>query len=108
MRKLVWFSCGAASAVAAKLATEKYTDCEVLYCDTLAYEHPDNVRFIKDVEQWINQPVIILKSDEYKDIYDVFEQTGWLVGVSGARCTTELKKNVRKNTNAPVTYTYLV
>jgi PP-loop superfamily ATP-utilizing enzyme len=40
-RVLVWFSCGAASAVAAKLAVEKYGDqCEVLYCDTLAYEHP--------------------------------------------------------------------
>jgi len=25
-----------------------------------------------------------------------FEKTGWLIGVGGARCTTELKKNVRK------------
>jgi hypothetical protein len=55
-RRLVWFSCGAASAVAAKLAVEKYEDaCEVVYCDTMATEHPDNQRFFNDVERWIGQ-----------------------------------------------------
>ena len=96
MRVLVWFSCGAASAVAAKRAVEKYPDCEVLYCDTLAYEHPDNLRFLSDVEQWIGKPITILKSKKYIDIFDVFDKTGWLVGPGGARCTTEMKKNVRK------------
>ena len=96
-RVLAWFSCGSASAYAAKLAVEKYGDrCEVLYCDTLAYEHPDNRRFLADVERWIGKPVKILKSAEYTDIYDVFERTRWLIGTKGARCTTELKKNVRK------------
>ena len=95
-RVLVWFSCGAASAVAAKLAVDKYGDrCEVLYCDTLAFEHPDNMRFFKDVEKWIGKEIKILKSEKYKDIYDVFEKTRYLDGVHGARCTTELKKNVR-------------
>lgn len=92
----MWFSCGAASAVAAKLAVEKYPDCEVLYCDTLAYEHPDNARFLSDVEEWIDKEIKIIKSSKYKDIFDVFRRTGWLVGVGGARCTTELKRNVRK------------
>lgn len=96
MRHLVWFSCGAASAVAAKLAVEKYPDCEVLYCDTLAYEHPDNIRFLHDVEKWLGKEIKLIKSDKYYDIYDVFDKTGWLIGVGGARCTTELKKNVRK------------
>ncbi len=96
MRVLVWFSCGAASAVAAKKAVDKYPECEVLYCDTLAYEHPDNKRFLRDVEQWIGKDIKILSSDKYNDMYDVFDKTGWLVGVGGARCTTELKKNVRK------------
>ena len=95
-RKLVWFSCGAASAVAAKLANEKYPDCEVLYCDTFAYEHPDNKRFFHDVEEWIGKKIKILRSEKYKDIYHVFLATGWLVGPKGARCTLELKKNVRK------------
>lgn len=97
-RILSWFSCGAASAVAAKLASEKYPDdrLEVVYCDTLAYEHPDNRRFLRDVSEWIGREIVLLRSERYADIYDVFNQTGYLVGVAGARCTTELKKNVRK------------
>lgn len=95
-RHLVWFSCGAASAIAAKLAVEKYPECEILYCDTLKYEHNDNIRFMKDVEKWIGKKIKILKSNKYKDIYDVFDKTGYLVGIGGARCTLELKKNVRK------------
>ena len=89
-RVLVWFSCGAASACAAKLAVEKHKDkaLEIIYCDTLKYEHPDNVRFLKDVEKWIGQPIKILKSEKYDDIYDVFHKTGWLVGPKGARCTS--------------------
>jgi hypothetical protein len=78
--------------VAAKLSP----DAEILYCDTLAYEHPDNLRFLRDVESWTGRPIKILSSEKYSDIYDVFDKTGWLVGPGGARCTTELKKNVRK------------
>jgi len=101
-RVLVWFSCGAASAVAAKMAVDKYGDsCEVLYCDTLAYEHPDNTRFMADVARWIGKEIKLLKSNKYKDIFDVFDKTGWLIGVGGARCTTELKKNVRKAYQRP-------
>lgn len=51
---------------------------------------------MKDVEQWIGKPIKIIGSEKYRDIFDVFYRTGWLVGVGGARCTTELKKNVRK------------
>jgi len=95
-RVLVWFSCGAASACAAKLILEQYPDAEILYCDTLAFEHPDNRRFIADVEKWMGKEIKILKSEKYQDIFDVFNKTGWLVGVSGARCTQELKRNVRE------------
>ena len=102
-RVLAWFSCGDASAVAAKMAVEKYGErCEVLYCDTFAYEHPDNRRFFSDVERWLDRDIKVLKSSEYRDIYDVFEKTRWLVGVKGARCTTELKKNVRRAYQTPI------
>lgn len=100
-RVLVWFSCGAASAVSAKLAIEKYENVEVLYCDTFAYEHPDNRRFFDDVQNWIGQEIKILKSTEFSDIYDVFYKTKWLVGVQGARCTTELKKKLRFSYQEP-------
>ena len=96
MRHLVWFSCGAASAVAAKIALDIYPEAEILYCDTLAYEHPDNTRFMGDIESWIGKKVKILSSPTYTDIYDVFRKTKWLVGPKGARCTTELKKKVRQ------------
>lgn len=96
MRHLVWFSCGVASATATKMAVEKYPHCEVLYCDTFAYEHVDNMRFLRDVENWIGKKIKIIRSKKYADIYDVFDRTGWLIGPSGARCTTELKRKVRK------------
>lgn len=95
-RVLSWFSCGEASAVAAKLTVERHPSAEVLYCDTFAYEHPDNRRFFADVERWIGTQIKVLRSETYTDIYDVFRRTRWLVGPQGARCTTELKKNVRK------------
>lgn len=100
-RVLVWFSCGAASAVAAFLAVKEHPNCEVLYCDTLAYEHPDNSRFLADVERWLGKPVKIIGSEKYTDIFDVFDKTGWLIGVGGARCTTELKKKVRVKYQLP-------
>src|SRR6185312_12302176 len=51
----VWFSSGAASAVAAKLAAERYGNlCDVrLVNNTVAEESPDNLRFLRDVEKWI-------------------------------------------------------
>lgn len=103
-RMLVWFSCGAASAVAAKIAVEQYSDrfdVEVCYCDLLADEHPDNARFLKDVEAWIGQPIKILSHPDYKDIYDVFRRRKYIVGPRGAQCTVILKKQVRINYQRP-------
>ena len=94
-RTVVWFSAGAASAVAAKL-TLADTDGEVV----LAYtdpgsEHPDNARFISDCERWFGQPVVRLKSEKYADTWDVWVKRRFLVGPAGALCTTELKKKLR-------------
>lgn len=96
-RILVWFSCGAASAVAAKLAVDelRHDNLEILYCDT-ASEHPSNRVFLQQIEEWINYPIKILKSEKYVDIWDVFERDGWLVGPKGARCTLMMKKTVRQ------------
>ena len=95
MRVIVWFSCGAASAVSAILTLKKYPNAILVYADT-GSEHPDNVRFMSDMERLLNREVVVLKSKEYTDIWDVFTKTRWLVGVNGARCTTELKKKVRQ------------
>lgn len=101
-RVVSWFSCGAASAVATKLAltaNDRPFDAEeivIAYCDVSIREHPDNLRFLKDCEEWFGQKIFILGNDEYgRDPDEVFRKTRYLVGPKGARCTSELKKSVR-------------
>lgn len=94
-RDVVWFSAGAASAIAAKLTIAR-SDREVV----LAYtdpgsEHPDNERFITDCEEWFGQEVVRLRSDRYQDTWQVFSERRFLNGPAGALCTVELKKRVR-------------
>ena len=62
-RRLVWFSAGAASAVATALtlADNFADDVHIAYIDT-GSEHPDNARFRADCEAWdfrslVNQAV---------------------------------------------------
>ena len=72
-RVVSWFSCGAASACAAKLAVERWGEAvEVVYCDMSADEHPDNQRFSEDVQAWLGQPVRRIKSEKYSSVDDVF------------------------------------
>lgn len=103
-RIVSWFSCGAASAVATKLAIQNADGREVVvaYCDTFRREHPDNRRFFADCERWFGKEVLILGSDEYdRDPDVVFRKTRFLVGPSGARCTAELKRSVRLEFQRP-------
>jgi hypothetical protein len=93
-RTLIWFSCGAASAVAAKLTLRTEPEAVLAYCETGA-EHEDSERFMADCVRWFNAPVTRLRSDEYADTWDVWERTRWLAGIKGARCTTELKVKPR-------------
>lgn len=87
------FSCGAASAVATKLALATYDRERVVitYSDTGA-EHPDNVRFLADCEGWFGQSIIVLKSDKYVDTWGVWEGERFIAGVQGAPCTGLLKR----------------
>ncbi len=95
-RIVCWFSAGAASAVAAKLVLADYVawPIEVVYIDPGA-EHPDNQRFLRDCEDWFGRPVKRLRSDRYRDTWQVWEERRFLVGPTGALCTAELKKRVR-------------
>ena len=92
-RVICRFSCGAASAVATKLAIEKYglDAVEIYYTDT-GGEHEDNVRFRLECEAWFGNPVIVLKSEKYADIDEVFEARKFLVNHMGAPCTGEMKR----------------
>lgn len=91
---LGWFSCGITSAVACKLAIDKSERVEVYYMD-IDTAHPDNERFISDCEKWFGKKINRIRSTEYKDQFDVIEKTGYVNGANGARCTLELKKEVR-------------
>lgn len=89
-RTLVWFSRGAASAIAWQLMRRENPDCIAVHCATNA-EHPDSDRFEADWCRVMNDTVTTLQSDEYADTWDVWERTRWLAGINGARCTGELK-----------------
>jgi 3'-phosphoadenosine 5'-phosphosulfate sulfotransferase (PAPS reductase)/FAD synthetase len=99
----VWFSCGAASAVAAKLALEWFSsthDVRIVYYP-VKNEHPDNQRFLADCERWLGVKVEIAFNSKYPscDIMDTFERKngkGYVGGVRGAPCTVELKKRARQ------------
>jgi hypothetical protein len=95
-RIIVWYSDGAASAVAAKLTLAEHGHDNVIIARTeTGAEHPDNVRFRAEVERWFGHPIVELRSDRYQDTWQVWEQTRYLVGPAGARCTGELKKKIR-------------
>jgi hypothetical protein len=93
-RHLIWFSRGAASAVAAKLWLGDYPDAEVVTCHTGA-EHPDNDRFEADCVRWFNKPVIRIQSPDYSDTWDVWTKRKAMAFPKGAPCTMELKLKPR-------------
>ena len=96
---VVWFSCGAASAVAAKLTLEKYAESnKVMIVNTpILEEHVDNLRFKKDIAKWLNCEIIEVVSDKFpkSSIVEVFSYKKYMSGVLGAPCTALLKKEAR-------------
>ncbi len=96
MRTVAWFSCGAASAVAAKLALQDDPETVIARC-VIGNEHPDNWRFARDVARWLGRPIVELASPRYPDAWTVWEQRRFLNGPHGALCTVELKKKVRQD-----------
>ena len=96
--KVAWFSGGATSAVACKLALDLYDDVEVVYIETGSH-HPDLLRFKQDCEKWFNREIITLQS-KYKSHFDVFERTGVLSMPNYTPCTTLLKVRPRQEFEA--------
>jgi hypothetical protein len=101
-RTIAWFSCGAASAVATKLAlAESKNPVEIIYCH-VKEEHPDNLRFKNDCEKWFGQEIKVIQNDKYNgSIYEVFQKNKYIVGVAGAPCTRLLKKEMRLKYEQP-------
>lgn len=99
-RLVCWYSHGAASLVAAKLAIENqpklYPNHEIIVaCIHLENElhEPERDRV---VESYLGHKILILKDEKYgANVDNVIEKTRYMSGVYGARCTKELKKQVR-------------
>jgi hypothetical protein len=96
----VWFSCGAASAVAAKKTIEKYGNvCTVrVVNNNIQEEDSDNRRFLKDIEKWIGVTIESATNSKYPNcsIVEVFEQSKFMSSIHGAICTKKLKKEARQ------------
>lgn len=96
---VVWFSCGAASAVAAKKTIELYgQDNRVRVVNNpVLEEDEDNLRFLDDVQEWIQTPIETAYNNKYPlcSAVDVWARRAYMAGPKGAPCTLELKKNAR-------------
>lgn len=95
----VWFSCGAASAVAAKRTIDLYggnNEIRIIN-NPIKEEDEDNTRFLLDVQDWLGVEIETATNPKYPNasIVEVFNTRKYMSGVSGAPCTLELKKNAR-------------
>lgn len=107
-RIIGWWSAGVTSAVACKLAMDKFgADRVDLYYFKIDSAHEDNKRFIDDCQEWYGKEINILQG-KYKDQFDVIEKTRYINGPSGARCTSELKKALRQQIEKQVQYDHQV
>lgn len=97
MGVVAWFSCGAASAVAAKMAHEKYPNLRIVN-NPVAEEHSDNQRFLKDIEEWIGVKIETAQNLSFPDnsANSVWKKRRYMNGIKGAPCTNLLKKEARR------------
>lgn len=97
----VWFSCGVASAVAAKKTVEKYgANCTVrIMNNPVLEEDADNRRFLQNVEKWIGITIEIVTSVDYpnQSAVEVWDKRKYMSGTKGAPCTQILKKKTRQH-----------
>lgn len=96
------FSCGAASAVATKIALAQHGDSCVIINAYIANEHPDNRRFLADCEAWFGRKVIVMRDRKHgADIVRVFRERGFIRGPRGAACTSTLKRDLLREFEQP-------
>jgi len=96
----VWFSCGAASAVALQQTLLKYPECDVRAVNNpVAEEDEDNQRFATDVGAWLGIEIERALNPKYPagSAVEVWEDRKYMAGIAGAPCTLELKKEARRH-----------
>jgi len=90
------FSCGAASAVATKLALADYGhERIVIFNAFIVEENSDNRRFLTDCENWFEHPVIVLRDQKYgASAREVWRRKRFMNSALGAPCSQALKRDV--------------
>lgn len=98
------FSCGAASAVATKLAIAQYSathDVQIVNA-FLMEEHEDNRRFAADAEVWFGRPIHVLRDEKYgASVIQVFKRRHFMKGPHGAPCSKALKRDLLATIEKP-------
>ena len=91
-RRVVQFSCGATSAVAAKLTLVRHPTAAVVNA-FIQEEHEDNRRFLADVERWVGRTFTVLRDEKYgASAYEVLRRSRYTKGMYGAPCSRALKR----------------
>lgn len=95
----VWFSNGAASAAALKLAVDRFGREAVRAVNNpVQEEDADNLRFQADVAEWVGIPIERVAHRDFADgrAADVWDRERAMVFPHGAPCTKFLKKRARQ------------
>lgn len=101
-RVVAQFSCGAASACAAKLAIERWGTKVHIINAFVADEDSDNRRFLVDCERWFGVPVTVLRDTKYgASAAAVWRKRRFIVNRNGAPCSKALKRDVLAKYNLP-------
>jgi len=91
--EIAWWSAGITSAVACWLALKLNPNVRIVYIGILD-AHSDNARFLRDCEKWYGKSIEVISSKKYLSVSEVIQETGYVNGAGGARCTTELKNKL--------------
>ena len=97
-RLVIWYSHGAASLTAAKIAIDTYKgDREIVVANIFLENEVKEPELIVWAEKFLGMKITILKDTNFEaNVDEVIKRTRYMSGVNGARCTLELKKRVRK------------
>lgn len=98
---VVWFSNGAASAIAWQETLRLYGDrCDVRAVNNpVAEEDEDNLRFGVDVSTWLGRPLVKQFNPKYPigSAVEVWDREKGMSFIHGAPCTGRLKKEARQD-----------
>jgi hypothetical protein len=94
---IMWWSAGVTSAVAAKICIDWFgkENVRIVFLST-KNEDDSSYTFLTQCENWYETKIEILENKKYDSIQDVWYRFNSLNVASGAICSSELKRDVRR------------